>query len=96
MLHRLSIGRVEIERIIKKYRSGTILLPNSPNHMPYTALHEICGHTPLSFRIVGWRVSGRAQAGTLKSDALGRTTQMIVVTTSDVERVSDAAVSRYL
>ena len=46
--------------------------------------------------IVGWRVSGRAQAGTLKSAALGRTTQMIVVTTSDVERVSDAVVSRYL
>lgn len=33
--------------------------------------------------IVGWCVSGRAQAGTLKADALGRATQMILVTTSD-------------
>jgi L,D-peptidoglycan transpeptidase YkuD (ErfK/YbiS/YcfS/YnhG family) len=33
--------------------------------------------------IVGWCVYGRAQAGTLKSDALARSTQMIVVTTSD-------------
>jgi L,D-peptidoglycan transpeptidase YkuD (ErfK/YbiS/YcfS/YnhG family) len=33
--------------------------------------------------IVGWCVSGRAQAGTLKSDALARSTQMILVTTSD-------------
>lgn len=33
--------------------------------------------------IVGWCVSGRAQAGTLKSDALVRSTQMILVTTSD-------------
>jgi len=33
--------------------------------------------------IVGWCVSAAAQAGTLKSDALARSTQMIVVTTSD-------------
>jgi L,D-peptidoglycan transpeptidase YkuD (ErfK/YbiS/YcfS/YnhG family) len=33
--------------------------------------------------IVGWCVSGRAQAGTLNSDALAHSTQMIVVTTSD-------------
>ena len=33
--------------------------------------------------IVGWCVSAPAQAGTLKSDALARSTQMIVVTTSD-------------
>jgi len=33
--------------------------------------------------IVGWRVSAPAQASTLKSDALARSTQMIVVTTSD-------------
>jgi L,D-peptidoglycan transpeptidase YkuD (ErfK/YbiS/YcfS/YnhG family) len=33
--------------------------------------------------IVGWCVSGRAQAGTSKSDALARSTQMILVTTSD-------------
>ena len=33
--------------------------------------------------IVGWSVSGRAQAGTVKSDALGRSTQIILVTTSD-------------
>ena len=33
--------------------------------------------------IVGWHVSGRAQAGPPNSDALGRSTQMILVTTSD-------------
>jgi hypothetical protein len=33
--------------------------------------------------IVSWCVSGQAQAGTLKSEALARSTQMIVVTTSD-------------
>jgi L,D-peptidoglycan transpeptidase YkuD (ErfK/YbiS/YcfS/YnhG family) len=33
--------------------------------------------------IVGWCVAGRAQAGTLKSDALAHSTQVIVVTTSD-------------
>jgi L,D-peptidoglycan transpeptidase YkuD (ErfK/YbiS/YcfS/YnhG family) len=33
--------------------------------------------------IVGWCVSAPAQASTLKSDALARSTQMIVVTTSD-------------
>src|ERR1035441_3008650 len=33
--------------------------------------------------IVGWCVSGRAQPGTLNSDALAHSTQMIVVTTSD-------------
>jgi len=33
--------------------------------------------------IVGWSVSARAQAGTSKSDAFARSTQMIVVTTSD-------------
>jgi L,D-peptidoglycan transpeptidase YkuD (ErfK/YbiS/YcfS/YnhG family) len=33
--------------------------------------------------VVGWCVFGRAQAGTLKSEALARSTQMIVVTTSD-------------
>jgi L,D-peptidoglycan transpeptidase YkuD (ErfK/YbiS/YcfS/YnhG family) len=33
--------------------------------------------------IVGWCVSGRARAATLKSDALERSTQLIVVTTSD-------------
>ena len=33
--------------------------------------------------IVGWRMSAPAQASTLKSDALARSTQMIVVTTSD-------------
>jgi L,D-peptidoglycan transpeptidase YkuD (ErfK/YbiS/YcfS/YnhG family) len=33
--------------------------------------------------IVGGCVSGRAQAGTLRSDALARSTQMILVTTSD-------------
>jgi L,D-peptidoglycan transpeptidase YkuD (ErfK/YbiS/YcfS/YnhG family) len=33
--------------------------------------------------IVSWCVSGRAQAGILKSDALARATQMILVTTSD-------------
>jgi hypothetical protein len=35
----------------------------------------------LSF--VGWRVSGRAQPGTLKSDAPVRSTQLILVTTPD-------------
>ena len=33
--------------------------------------------------IAGWCVSGRAQAGTLNSDGLAHSTQMIVVTTSD-------------
>lgn len=33
--------------------------------------------------IAGWCVSGRAQSGTLKSEALARSTQMILVTTSD-------------
>jgi L,D-peptidoglycan transpeptidase YkuD (ErfK/YbiS/YcfS/YnhG family) len=33
--------------------------------------------------IAGWCVSGQGQAGTLKSEALARSTQMIVVTTSD-------------
>ena len=33
--------------------------------------------------IAGWCVSGRAQAGTLKSETVARSTQMIVVTTSD-------------
>jgi L,D-peptidoglycan transpeptidase YkuD (ErfK/YbiS/YcfS/YnhG family) len=38
--------------------------------------------------IVMWSVCGRAQAGTLKSDALARSTQMIVVTTSDWSAVA--------
>jgi L,D-peptidoglycan transpeptidase YkuD (ErfK/YbiS/YcfS/YnhG family) len=33
--------------------------------------------------IVGWCVSGGAQAGTLKFDTLARSTQMVLVTTSD-------------
>ena len=37
--------------------------------------------------IVGWRVSAPAQAGTLKSDALARSTQIIVVTTSNWDAV---------
>ena len=38
--------------------------------------------------IVDWFVSGRAQAGTPNSDALARSTQMIVVTTSDWNAVA--------
>ena len=37
----------------------------------------------LVLSIVGWGVSAPAQAGTSKSDAFARSTQMIVVTTSD-------------
>ena len=44
--------------------------------------------------IAGWCVSGRAQAGTLKSDALGRSTQMILVTTSDSNSV-EGRIQRY-
>ena len=44
--------------------------------------------------IVGWCVSAPAQAGTLKSDALARSTQMIVVTTSDWNAV-EGRLQRY-
>jgi D-alanyl-D-alanine dipeptidase len=44
--------------------------------------------------IVGWCVSVKAQAGTLKSDVLGRSTQMILVTTSDWNAV-EGRLQRY-
>jgi hypothetical protein len=44
--------------------------------------------------IIGWCVSSQTQAGTLKSEALARSTQIIVVTTSDWNMV-DGRLRRY-
>jgi len=44
--------------------------------------------------IVGWCASGSTQAGTFKSEALSRSTQMIVVTTSDWNAV-EGRLQRY-
>lgn len=44
--------------------------------------------------IVGWSVSGRAQVETLRSDVLARSTQMILVTTSDWNTV-EGRLQRY-
>jgi hypothetical protein len=44
--------------------------------------------------IVSWCASGSTQAGTFKSEALSRSTQMIVVTTSDWNAV-EGRLQRY-